>query len=251
MIRAIVFEDDLRDRRHLVSLLTRTGRVRVVGEAEDYTGALDLCTRTGVDAAFLGIRLPGPNGLAVGAALTHLSSPPLIVFITETSEHAVTAFDLHAADFLLKPLDPDRVAEAVSHLEQRVREREASQSSSKPCLEAVEDRLPVRLREADVARLLSRHEIVAVVRRGRRTWVHTSTAEFPTYYPLCGVESWLGGTPFFRAARDAIVNMEGVGEIIHYGDRLYRLCLLDRPKTVVKVSRSAASSLASRLRPPL
>lgn len=251
MIRAVVVEEERGDRRHLVSLLSWTGRVQVMGEAQDYTGALDLCVRIGVDAAFLGIGLPDTDGLAVGAALTRLEAPPLIIFVTETSEHAVAAFHLHAADYLLKPLDPHRVVEAVGHLEQRVLEREAVQSGSRTSLETVEDRLPVRLREHDVARLLCRHEIVAVLRRGRRTWIHTSTAEYPTYHPVSGVEPWLGGAPFFRAARNALVNMELVGEILHYGDRLYQLRLLDRPETVVKVSRSAASSLSSRLRSPL
>jgi DNA-binding LytR/AlgR family response regulator len=98
-------------------------------------------------------------------------------------------------------------------------------------------------------RPLTRHEIVAVPRRGRRTWIHTADAEYPSYYPVARMAVWLGGAPFFRVAREAIVNLEAVAEITHYGDRLYQLRLKDRRGTVVAVSRSGARCLASLLKP--
>jgi LytTr DNA-binding domain len=101
----------------------------------------------------------------------------------------------------------------------------------------------------DVARLLARHEIVAVVRRGRRTWIHTADAEYPSYYPVARVAAWLGGAPFLRAAREAVVHREAVAAIIHHGERLYHLRLKDRRGTIITVSRSGARCLASLLKP--
>jgi DNA-binding LytR/AlgR family response regulator len=249
MIRAVVVEDEPLARSYLVDLLTRTCRVQVIGEAEDARDGLRLCTASEVDAAFLDIRLPGPDGLGLGKALTRLSHPPLLIFVTGSADYAVAAFQVHAADYLLKPIEAKRVEEAVRHLEQRLREQRAARTA--PAGERLGERLPVRDRRRDAARLLARHEIVAVLRRGRHTWIHTADAEYPSYYPVARVAAWLGGAPFLRAAREAIVNTEAVAEIVHYGERLYQLRLKDRPGTVIAVSRSGARCLASLLKPHL
>src|SRR5439155_16513968 len=122
MIHAVVVEDEPLARRYLADLLTRTGRVEIVGEAEDARYGLRLCQRPGVDAAFLDVRLPGPDGLTLGKALIRLPHPPLLVFVTGSAEYAVAAFQVHAADYLLKPLEATRVEEAVRHVEQRLGE---------------------------------------------------------------------------------------------------------------------------------
>jgi DNA-binding LytR/AlgR family response regulator len=246
MIRVVVVEDEPLARSYLVDLLTRTGRVEVIGEAEDARDGLRLCAASEVDAAFLDIRLPGPDGLTLGKALTRLSHPPLLIFVSGSADYAVAAFQVHAADYLLKPIEAARVEEAVRHLEQRLGEPRAT--GTVPDGERLGKRLPVRDRRRDAVRLLARQEIVAVLRRGRRTWIHTTDAEYPSYYPVARLAAWLGGAPFLRAARDAIVNTEAVAEIIHYGDRLYQLHLKDRSGTVVAVSRSGARDLASLLK---
>lgn len=245
MIRAVVVEEEPLARRQLSRLLTVTGKVEVVGEAEDARTGLHLCRSRHAEAAFVDIELPGPSGLTLGAALEQFSEPPLCVFVTRSAHFAVDAFEVHAADYLLKPIDPARLERTVEHLCRRVQERHALPQTS---AESAEDRLPVRRRDQDVARLLTRQEIVAVLRKGRRTWIHTRDTEYPTYLPVSRLEAWLGGEPFLRAARDAVVNLDEVAEIIHFGDRLYRLCLKDRRHTVVKASRSAASHLAHCLR---
>ena len=93
--------------------------------------------------------------------------------------------------------------------------------------------------------------IVAAMRHDRRTWIHTATDEYPTYYPLGELLAWLGDPPFLRVARDAIVNLQSVAEVLHYGDRLYRLRLRDRKNTSVEASRSGAVRLSSLLKPAL
>ncbi len=252
MIRAVVVEDEPLACRYLVDLLARTGRVEVVGEAEDAHNGLRLCMRPEVEVAFVDIRLPGPDGLALAASLTRLPTPPLLVFVTGATDYAVAAFRVHATDYLLKPLEAGQVEETVGQLERRLRERDAAAiygASGALPLAGNADRLPVRDRDRDVARLLARHEIVAILRDGRRTWIHTTDAEYPSYYPLAQLAAWLGEQPFMRAARDAIVNMEAVAEIVHYGDRLYQLRLKDRRGTTVAVSRSGARILSSLLTP--
>ena len=117
MIRAVVVEDEPLARCYLADLLTRTGRVEVVAQAEDARDGLRMCQQPGVEAAFLDIRLPGPDGLTLGKALAHLPHPPLLVFVTGFADYAVAAFQVHAADYLLKPIEAKRVEEAKEEIQ--------------------------------------------------------------------------------------------------------------------------------------
>src|SRR5208337_2121123 len=65
-------------------------------------------------------------------------------------------------------------------------------------------------------RLLARYEIAGVLRRDRRTWVHTVREEFATYYPLGDLMSWLGGDPFIQVGRHAVVNLRAIEKINHF-----------------------------------
>lgn len=88
--------------------------------------------------------------------------------------------------------------------------------------------LPVSDVDHDRIRLSARHEIVTVLRRKRRTWIHTVLEEFPTYYPVARVTRWFKGEPFIQVSRRAIVNLRAIEEVWRSGDRLYRLRLRDR-----------------------
>jgi DNA-binding LytR/AlgR family response regulator len=87
-----------------------------------------------------------------------------------------------------------------------------------------------------------------VLRRERRTWVHTVREEFATYYPLADLMRWLGGEPFIRIGRHAVVNLHAIEHVVHYGDRLYRVRLCDRAVTEITPSRTGAARLASVLK---
>jgi len=107
--------------------------------------------------------------------------------------------------------------------------------------------LPVKDVDRDQIRLLARYEIAAVIRRDRRTWVHTVREEFATYYPLNDLMRWLGGDPFIQIARHAVVSLRAIDKIDHYGDRLYRVVLRDRLGTAITASRTGAVRLSEVL----
>ena len=163
---------------------------------------------------------------------------------------------MDAVDYLLKPLDPEQVSEAVGRLLADLRPFEAGSfpRSSKGSEESPSNKvvfagadnelLPVKDIDRDKIRLLARYEIAAVLRHDRRTWVHTVREEFSTYYPLGDLMRWLGGDPFIQVGRHAVVNLRAIDEINHYGDRLYRLRLRDRAGTEITASRTGAARLA-------
>lgn len=247
MMRAVVVEDEPLARQYLKSLLEKTGRVHVIGEAGDGASGLKLCRDQSPDVAFLDIEMAGPDGLAIAERLLALPRPPLVVFVTGYAGHAVDAFRVEAVDYILKPVDPDQILEAVRRLEQRLGRRgESSQEA-----EGVDtlERIPVRNPEDGALHLISRQEVVAVIRRKRRTWLLTSSAAYPGHEPLTAVGRRLGGPPFLQISRDAIINLDEVDEVRRLGDRHYEVVLRDRDRTRVETSRTGAVLLVERLRP--
>jgi DNA-binding LytR/AlgR family response regulator len=108
--------------------------------------------------------------------------------------------------------------------------------------------LPVKDVDRDQIRLLARREVAAVLRRERRTWVHTVREQFATYYPLADLTRWLGGDPFIQIGRHAAVNLHAIKHVTHYGDRLYRVQLRDRVGTEIRASRTGAARIAAVLK---
>jgi two-component system response regulator LytT len=259
-IRAVIIEDEPLAAEYLAKLLDETYQVEVVGSATESEAGLRLCADLRPDAVFLDINLPGKDGLSLATQLSMLPQPPLLVFTTGSASRAPEAFRLAAVDYLLKPLDPEQVNETVKRLLAYLRPFESS-SFSRSTDETEDEQsdkvrfagtsnqlLQVRDIDRDRIRLLARHEIAAVLRRDRRTWVHTVREEFATYYPLADVMQWLGGDPFIQIGRHAVVNLHAIEHVIHYGDRLYRLRLRDRTGTEITASRSGAVRLAAVLK---
>jgi len=157
-------------------------------------------------------------------------------------------------------LDPEQVTEAVNRLLAYLRPFESGSPSSGDHTNGVptpdkmrftgaaNELLPVKDVDRDQIRLLARREIVAVLRRDRRTWVHTVREEFATYYPLADLVRWLDGDPFVQIGRHAVVNLQAIEHVTHYGDRLYPVRLRDRVGTEITASRTGAARLAAVLK---
>jgi two-component system LytT family response regulator len=127
-IKTLIVDDERLARQRLKRLLLAAPDVVVVGEASDGAEAVTAIAELRPDLVFLDIQLPELNGLEVLTALQeqehqHRLKPPIVVFTTAYSEYAVSAFDLHVLDYLLKPIAADRCARALD----RVRAALASQ----------------------------------------------------------------------------------------------------------------------------
>jgi DNA-binding LytR/AlgR family response regulator len=260
-IRAVIIEDEPLAAQYLAALLDDTCQVEVVGSATESEVGLRLCAELRPDAVFVDINLPGKDGVSLAKQLSMLPQPPRLVFTTGNANRATDAFRLEAVDYLLKPLEPEQVTEAVNRLLAYLRPFEAGSpaDSADPAnggaapgkmsfTGMANELLPVRDVDRDRIRLLAPREVAAVLRRDRRTWVHTVREEFATYYPLADLMRWLGGEPFIQIGRHAVINLHAIEHVIHYGDRLYRIRLRDRAATEITASRTGAARLASVLK---
>jgi DNA-binding LytR/AlgR family response regulator len=255
-IRAVIIEDEPLAAQYLAGLLDDTCQVEVVGTAAESEVGLRLCAELRPDAVFVDISLPGKDGVSLAKQLAMLPQAPRLVFTTGNANRATDAFRLEAVDYLLKPLDPEQVTEAVNRLLAYLRPFESGSSPgsgdhANPTTDkmrftgAANELLPVKDMDRDQIRLLARREVAAVLRRDRRTWVHTVREEFATYYPLADLLQWLGGDPFVQIGRHAAVNLSAIEHVTHYGDRLYRVRLRDRVGTEITASRTGATRLAA------
>ena len=247
--------------KHLGALLDETCQVEIVGTATHGETAMRLCRELRPEAVFLDINLPGKDGVSLANQLRLLPQPPRLIFTTSDRNRAVDAFRLEAIDYLLKPLDPIHVLEAVNRLTAVLRpfQSETLGDASTSRTRSSNDHtphpgsppaelLPVKDADSDKIRLLSRREVVAVLRKGRHTWIHTVREEFSTRYPLTLLAQWLGGRPFIQIGRHAIVNELAIELVTHHGDRLYRIQLRDRLGTEITASRKGATRLAALLK---
>jgi two-component system LytT family response regulator len=252
-LTALIADDEPLARAHLRRQLD-AHQVKVIGEAGDAAETLRLTEELKPDLLFLDIRMPGISGLDLASALPHLEKPPLVVFVTGYSEHAVGAFERDALDYLLKPISADRLLLTLSRARARLADRRArrkteQEAETDEAVTAVRAarsplrRLPVR---GDYAvRLIRVSDIVCIVARDKRVYVQTAEGEHRAYYTLTQLESLLPPDSFLRIHDSCIANLDLAEEILLLGNHSYELRLTD--KRLLPVGRSRYPELQKRL----
>src|SRR5205823_4044595 len=115
--RALIVDDEPEARRRLVRLLAaHSDRIGIVGEAVDGAAAVDAIQKLNPDVVFLDIEMPGLDGFGVLDSLPQ-EEWPIIIFTTAFNQYAIRAFEVHALDYLLKPVTQKRLAECLSRLD--------------------------------------------------------------------------------------------------------------------------------------
>jgi two-component system LytT family response regulator len=115
-MRVLIVDDEAPARAKLHRMLRAFADIEVVGEAADGERALTLALELQPDAIFLDVQMPGVDGFDVAASLPDDASAPALVFVTAFDQYALRAFDAAATDYLLKPVDPERLERAVKRL---------------------------------------------------------------------------------------------------------------------------------------
>ena len=113
MLKAMIVDDEAPARSELRFLLDEVGDVEVVAEADNVRAAIENLKKSHCDVMFLDINMPGVNGMQLAEALSKLKNLPAVVFVTAYGEYAASAFDVNAVDYLVKPVETDRLRRAV------------------------------------------------------------------------------------------------------------------------------------------
>lgn len=243
MIRVCVIDDEPLARRGVVSLLATFDDMQVTAEYEDGITALAGLLAQPPDLVFMDVQMPGMNGLDVLAALPP-AGRPLSILLTAHDSFAVRAFALNAVDYLLKPIDDLRFAEAVERARQLLRLRAVDNARAAAVAPTKHlQKFSVRIGhrtlfiEADSVAWIGADGDYAVLHAGERTYIVRES--------LHQLAMQLDPARFVRVHRSSIVRLDQVAEFqpLTNRDALVRL----RDGTPVRVSRTYIDSLLSAL----
>ena len=234
-IRALLVDDEPLARTDLRLALTTASDWHIVAECGSAAEARRLLGSEPVDVVLLDIRMPRESGIALARGLVEGESPPLIVFVTAYDAHAIEAFDLHAVDYLLKPVEDGRLRQTIDRVE-AVHALHAERDYAA----AVRDALDERPGDADATRpYLTRFSVRSVGRIDSVAvadvqWI-TSAGNYARLglpgrtllhrVTLTHLEARLDPTQFLRVHRTAIVRRDRLKALRVTGDGTYQLTL--------------------------
>lgn len=230
---AVIVDDERLARRELRSLLesAHPSQVRIVGEAETVAAAAEVTRATDADLIFLDVQLRHESGLDL---LPQLDASVAVIFVTAFDQYAVRAFEVNALDYLLKPVEPDRLARAIARL-----------GGDPPPPPAARLGYPDRLflRVGDRMGFLAVADIVAVTADGDSSKLRMRDGQLlAVRKPLGDWERRLPEREFVRVHRSALVNLEFVERVEDWSHRTY-LIYLKGLKEPISMSRRYAAKV--------
>ena len=202
-MRALIIDDERLARNELRRLLEPFSSVEVVGEAGNADEADKLVGELKPDLLFLDINMPGKDGFELLAAL---EVAPHVIFVTAYDEHAVQAFEVNALDYLLKPIDPDRLAAAINKLAQLPQENEATRENL-----TAEDRIFIK--DGEKCWFVALKDVRLFESEGNYVRVRFGENKPLVLRSLNNLEKKLDPHVFFRANRKQMVNLTFVDKI--------------------------------------
>jgi len=257
-LRVLVVDDERLAREELCFLLGQVGGLEIAGQATDGVEALRLSGELKPDVVFLDVQMPGLTGFEVARRLLVLDAPPQLVFVTAFDQYALDAFSVNAVDYVLKPVDADRLEQTL----ERVRQRLAPQPSTaqmplspadlEKVIEAVHarqgrrDQLAIRVGERFI--LVQAEEVIHASLIDESIIVATTTMSGTSNYrTLDELQTRLDPAVFWRVHRSHLVNITKIKEIVPWFSRNYMLKMKDAKATEIPVSRSQTKRLREYL----
>jgi two-component system, LytTR family, response regulator len=233
---AILVDDERLARKELRSMLAEHENIDVIGEAESVEQALKLIHESEPDVVFLDIQMPGGSGFNL---LEQVAPTFKVIFVTAFDAHAIRAFEVNALDYLLKPINPARLAQAIDRLSLA----EPSGSHPQRRLE-YEDRLFIEVDER--SHFVKVSDIVFISAAG--DYSEIVIRDGPKSMVLKPLKEWEERLPekhFTRIHRSSIINLDYVEKVESWFNRSYRIHL-QRVKEPLIMSRRYAARLKTK-----
>jgi two-component system, LytTR family, response regulator len=261
-INVIIIDDEPLAREGIALHLQQENDINIVAECANGSDAIRAILSLKPDLVFLDIKMPKVNGFDVinAVGITHM---PPVIFLTAYDEYAIDAFKTHAIDYLLKPIDSERLKESVAHAREQILKNKISQRSEQltqlltqtqgltsntttiePCFATTSNERLV-IRSNGHVYLLKAKDIHWVEAEGDYVSVHTPQKSHLVRETMKNMEQRLSEQGFQRVHRSAIVNLSYVSELVSLDNGDYHIILHDNTK--VKLSRNYRDILYQRL----
>lgn len=236
IFRTLLIEDERLAREELKSLLKDFMEIEIVGEARNGSEALEMIKKLSPDLLFLDINMPEMNGFEM---IKHLEEIPQVIFVTAYDEFALKAFDVNALDYLLKPVDPIRLQEAIKKLsnsEDEFNSHSDAFLASKDRTLTLEDK--VFIKDGEKCWFIELRKIRMLESDGNYVKVYFDSSRPLLLRSLNSFEERLDARFFFRANRKFIINLQWISSIENWFNGGLRVELMEGEK--VEISRRQA-----------
>jgi DNA-binding LytR/AlgR family response regulator len=241
-LEVLVVDDEEPALEDLAYLLRQHPRVGSVVTASDATDALRRLRDGSFTAVFLDIRMPGLDGLELARVLSRFARPPEIVFVTAFEQHAVEAFELEAVDYLLKPVRPERLSDAIGRLGRAAAAGEGGDDGEGDLPDDDLDRIAVET--GGRTRMVERDSIRFVEASGDYVRLHTDDGAHLVRMPISALEDAWRDAGFVRVHRRYLIAIRHVTELRTRSGGGYDIVVAGQD---LPVSRRHARELRDRL----
>ncbi len=253
-LKTIVVDDEQLARDELRYLLEQLGGVEIVAQAGNGVEALRVIEEYQPDLVMLDVQMPGLTGFEVARRVFEAGLESQLVFVTAYDQYAIDAFEVNAVDYLLKPVEPERLATAVERVRRRLAaEKTRKETDLEPLLQMLADRqvrreqLAIKVEERFL--LVQTDEVVhASVEDDQIRVVTNSLSGTSNYRTLDELQTRLDPAVFWRVHRSHLVNINKIKEIVPWFSRNYILKMKDAKGTEIPVSRSQTRRLREYLK---
>jgi two-component system response regulator LytT len=247
-ITALVVDDEKPACDELVYLLKSFPGIEVLGAATNGVEALRLIEQTDPDVVFLDVQMPGLDGFGVIRQLQEKKLPlPKFVLATAYDQYAVEGFRVQALDYLLKPIQRERLALTLERARQALEQKIKAGESAAPPRPGPRTKLLVKSGSRNF--IVDASEVVyATIEDGLITVVATSLEGHSNYRTIEELHSNLDPEVFWRVHRSYLVNINRIKEVIPWFKSTYLLRMDDKKQTEIPVSRSQTRRLRALLR---
>jgi two-component system LytT family response regulator len=211
MYKAVIIDDERLARTELKNLLQEHKEIEIVGEAANAKEALSIIDDLSPDLIFLDIQMPGKTGFDL---LLELETAPRVIFITAYDEFALKAFEVNALDYLMKPIDPSRLSDAINKLKLSD-EKELTQSTSNH-RNILTENDQVFVKDGEKCWFVKLGEIRLFESAGNYTKVFFGDNKPLILKSLNSLEERLDEKSFFRANRKHIINLRMIEKVEPY-----------------------------------
>jgi two-component system, LytTR family, response regulator len=207
----IVADDHENSREILIGLVSLYPDIVVIDEARDGKELIEKVIETKPNLVLVDIRMPEMNGIdAVKSCLT--IHPDLVfIFITAYDEHAIEAFDISAADYIVKPVEKSRLFQALQRASEKIQTKKIYSTDVPP----IKNKLPIR--SGRTIYFIDCATIILIEKIGRKAFIYTTEKTYETNEPLTVLEAYLTES-FYKTHRSYIVNFNYVTHITPKGE---------------------------------
>jgi len=219
MIRCIVVDDEMPAVNEIKYMLNEIGGVEIVAEANDMETAKKVVCEFKPDAVFLDINLGSGDGIELADIITRGKNYPSIVFVTAYDDYAIKAFEVNAIDYILKPINSNRLAKALNKIRENMenKEQQGADEKLKIFLENYNKKIERISVYSNGKYIPLEPEIIYYVTTdGRNTLINTEKGEYITSLTLSELESKFKDYNLFRTHRSYLLNLNHVKEVYNW-----------------------------------